>query len=110
MKRISLKRIFIALLIVFVVGALALWLLIGYVFTHIEFVEKEDTENPTNAQLSELTWPEGSYKVFYLDSDEGLFSQKTDGTQKNLLYKYEKYGEGSQNVVEDFYLLDKSRG
>lgn len=103
------KRIIIAVFIsLFVIGAIATVLfstLVYKVLTTPWF--DSDADNPPNAEISELSWSEGPYKIFYLG--DGLFSQNTDGSEKKLLYQFEQYGDQKQDEVLDYRLLNSTR-
>lgn len=108
-KPINWKRIIVAIFVsLFVIGAITtvLFSILVYKFLTTPWFDS-DADNPPNAEIKELSWPEGPYKIFYLG--DGLFSQNTDGSEKKLLYKFEQYGDPKQDEVEEYLLLNSTR-
>lgn len=59
-------------------------------FASLFQIKFQNTENLPNAKLSDLSWQNGVYKIFYVD-DNGLNSINTDGTNKKQIYERKTY-------------------
>ena len=85
------KKLVSILLLIFFGGVLLVGLT-AYNFVKNSFYGSEDSRNTPTISLDQLSWPQGPYTIYYKDKS-GLYSIKTDGTEKTLLYpaEYLKY-------------------
>lgn len=107
----SLFLIPIILVVLAIVGIYALYYFSGDAGPYITKTEWL-SENTPNSRLEELSWAQNPYKIFYKSSErdsEGrmavqkIYSQMSNGTNKNLLYEQEK------GDIYYYFLLNKTR-
>lgn len=66
-------------------------------------IDQWKSKNSPNAQISNLDWSRGKYKIFYKNK-QGLFSQMSDGTDKKLLFS-----NPLNDTISNYFIIDPGK-